>query len=230
MEQVFLEHCYRWLKPGGVLVLVVPGDRLIVCDRVLATHFRDKKAYRLSSSDSEKFKQIVLFGTRRTRRERDRLRDTEVSRARELLGEMSRKWDQLAILPDIPDTVYAIPESGHVELVYRGLPLDVIEDLLPKSAAYRQAHRILFGPPKGITGRPLTPLHGGHIALCAVSGMLDGIFGSGEDRHVAAWNAVKVTDRSEEVQEDGTIVRRERERFVNELTLVFASGETAILR
>lgn len=25
LEQVFLEHCYRWLKPAGVLVLVVPG-------------------------------------------------------------------------------------------------------------------------------------------------------------------------------------------------------------
>ena len=30
--------------------------------------------------------------------------------------------------------------------------------------------------------------------------------------------------------EDGTIILRERERFTNELTLVFASGETAILR
>jgi hypothetical protein len=60
--------------------------------------------------------------------------------------------------------------------------------------------------------------------------MLDGVFGSGENLHVAAWNAVKVIDRSEEVEEDGTIIRRERERFVNELTLVFASGEAAILR
>lgn len=60
--------------------------------------------------------------------------------------------------------------------------------------------------------------------------MLDGVFGSGESRHVAAWKAVKVIDRSEEVEDDGTIVRRKRERFVNELTLVFASGETAILR
>jgi hypothetical protein len=67
-------------------------------------------------------------------------------------------------------------------------------------------------------------------AICAVSGMLDGVFGSGESRHVAAWNAVKVVDRSEEVEDDGTIVRRERERFVNELTLVFASGKSAILR
>ena len=162
--------------------------------------------------------------------ERDRLRDADVSRARNLISEMSRRWDQLPTLPDVPDAAYSIPESGRVELVYLGLPLDEIEDLLPKSAAYRQARRILFGPPKQITGRPLTPLHGGHVALCAVSGMLDGVFGSGEDLHVAAWNAVKVTDRSEEVEDDGTIVRRERERFVNELTLVFASGETAIVR
>jgi hypothetical protein len=48
--------------------------------------------------------------------------------------------------------------------------------------------------------------------------------------HVAAWQAVKVIDRSEETEEDGTIIQRERERFTNELTLVFASGETAILR
>ena len=56
------------------------------------------------------------------------------------------------------------------------------------------------------------------------------IFGSGKDLHVAAWQAVKVVDRSEETEEDGTIVQRERERFTNELTLVYASGETAILR
>jgi hypothetical protein len=66
-------------------------------------------------------------------------------------------------------------------------------------------------------------------ALCAVSGLLNGIFGSGEDLHVATWQAVKVVDRSEETEENGTIVVRERERFTNELTIVFASGETAIL-
>ena len=35
-------------------------------------------------------------------------------------------------------------------------------------------------------------------ALCAVSGMLNGVFASGKDLHVAAWQAVKVVDRSEE--------------------------------
>ncbi len=36
MEYLFLEHTYRWLKPGGVLVLVIPGDRLSTCAEILA--------------------------------------------------------------------------------------------------------------------------------------------------------------------------------------------------
>jgi len=60
--------------------------------------------------------------------------------------------------------------------------------------------------------------------------MLDGPLGSGESRHIAAWRCIKVTDCSEEVEEDGTIIQSERERFANELTLVYESGKTAILR
>jgi hypothetical protein len=58
----------------------------------------------------------------------------------------------------------------------------------------RQATRILFPSPAAFQGRPLTPLHSGHVTLCAVSGMLNGVFGSGKDLHVAAWQAVKVID------------------------------------
>jgi hypothetical protein len=73
------------------------------------------------------------------------------------------------------------------------------------------------------------PVAWGHVALCAIAGLLDGVFGSGEDRHIAAWRSVKVTDCSEEVEEDGTIIRRQRERFTNELNMLYASGKTAIL-
>jgi SAM-dependent methyltransferase len=230
MEKIFLEHCGRWLKPGGVLVFVVPGKQLSTCDRLLATHFKDKRVYRLSAPDCAKYSQVVVFGVRRTRRERDRLRDSELIRARDLIDAMGRRWQELQALPDDPEAVYSIPESGPLKLDHTGLPLDEIEDLLPNSPAYRQASQILLAPPKKIAGRPLTPLHAGHLALLAVSSMLDGIFGSEESRHISAWRSVKVTDTSEEVEEDGTIVQRERERFTNELTLVFASGKTAILR
>jgi hypothetical protein len=230
MEPIFLEQCFRWLKPGGVLVFVIPGQRLCTCDRLLAAHFKDKRVYRLGAPDCAKYNQVVVFGVRRTRRERDRLGDSELSRASDLIDGMSRKWQELQALPDEPQAIYTIPESGPLKLVYNGLPLDEIEDLLADSLAYRQASRILFDLPRKIEGRPLTPLHSGHVALLTVSSMLDGILGSGEGRHIAAWRCVKVTDRSEEVEEDGKIVQRERERFATELTLVYASGKTAFLR
>ena len=228
LEQIFFEHCHRWIKPAGVLVLVVPGDRLSVCGRVLAFHFKDKRAYRLGTPDAVKYKQVVLFAVRRTRRECNQLSDADLTKAQNLISEMSRRWEQLPVLPDSADAAYSVPESAPVALTHRGLPLDEIEDLLLKSAAYRQAARILTVCRSEIEGGPLTPLHGGHVALCAVAGLLDGVFGSGEDRHIATWRSLKVTDSSEE--EDGTIIRRERERFTNELTLLYASGKTAILR
>ena len=163
MEFLFLEHTYRWLKPGGVLVLVVPGDRLSTCAEILAVHFRDKAIYRLSEPESIRYKQIVVFGVRRTRRERDQLKDWDVQRAKTKLLALTRSYDELPVLPDEPDKEFVVPPSGPAQLVYRGIPLDTVEDLLPASAAYRQAGRILFAPEVRATGRPLTPLHGGHI-------------------------------------------------------------------
>ena len=43
-ERVFLAHTYRWLKVGGVLILVVPAH-VRECPEILAAHF---KAIRLS--------------------------------------------------------------------------------------------------------------------------------------------------------------------------------------
>jgi hypothetical protein len=228
-EQAFLSHTYRWLKPGGVLVFVIPSERLAECSQILATHFRDARVFHLEAPECVRYRQVVLFGVRRSRRERERLTDSDITRARLYYASLARNPSQLPALPSEPETRYDVPASGPAQLVYRGLPLDEIEDLLPKSSAYRQALPILFSPIKHVEGRPLTPLHAGHLGLLAVSSLLDGIFGSAEDRHMSAWRSIKVTDRSEEVEEDGTIIQRERERFTNELTLVYASGKTAIL-
>jgi len=88
---------------------------------------------------------------------------------------------------------------------------------------------VLFAPEKESAGRPLTPLHGGHVGLLCTAGMLNGVFGEGEARHIANWQSIKTVDRTEE-EEDGALVIREKERFSNELTLVFCTGEIAILK
>ena len=210
--------------PGAV----IPGERIAECSQVLASHFRDLRAYRLEASECVRYKQVVVFGVRRNRGERERLTDADINRGRLQCASLARNFTQLPVLPLEPDARYDVPPSGSVQLICRGLPLDEVEDLLAQSSAYRQAGRILFAEPTSVLGRPLTPLKPGHVGLLAVGGMLNGIFGSGKDLHAAAWQAVKVIDRSEETQEDGTIIQRERERFTNELTLVYALGETAI--
>jgi hypothetical protein len=107
--------------------------------------------------------------------------------------------------------------------------LDEVEDLLLDSAAYRQASRILVPKLHDVRGRPLTPLHGGHVGLLCTAGLLNGVFGEGEHRHIAHWRSVKFTDHWEEEEEDGTKILHDRERFSHELTLVFANGRTQIL-
>src|SRR4029077_18160081 len=56
-EQVFLSHTYRWLKPGGILVLVIPGERLAECSQILASQFRDVRVHRLAGSGGVRYKQ-----------------------------------------------------------------------------------------------------------------------------------------------------------------------------
>jgi len=74
MERVFLEHVYRWIRPAGALVLIAPFDRVYECGGVLTPYFRDKSIYRLTEPEAVKYKQVVVFGIRRTRQERERMK------------------------------------------------------------------------------------------------------------------------------------------------------------
>ena len=226
LEFVFLEHTYRWLKPGGVLVLVIPQPQLRVCARILSEHFTDLSVYRLTDPASVQYQQVAVFGVRRKRHQH--LRDSALLDSVRWLEMLASKAD-LETLTEASGIRYEVPDSGAVTLTHAGIPLDEVEDLLPDSAAYRQASRILLPKQRDVRGRPLTPLHGGHVGLLCTAGMLNGVFGEGEDRHIAHWRSVKFTDHWEEEEEDGTKILHDRERFSHELTLVFANGKTQIL-
>lgn len=70
LEPVFLEHTYRWLKPEGILVFVIPQQRLKGCARLLVDHFKDIRVYRLTEPECLQYKQIALLAIRRKRHER----------------------------------------------------------------------------------------------------------------------------------------------------------------
>jgi hypothetical protein len=228
MERLFLEHTARWVRTGGVLVMVVPYDRVCDCRMVLTPQFKDKAIYRLTEAKAVAYKQVVVFGVRRTRQERERMNDRGVEQANAKLYELTRRYEEIPALPDAPERQYIVPPSPPARLDYRGFPLDQLEDLLPNSPAWRQAKRVTHAPKPEFAGRPLTSLHQGHVALLCTSGMMNGCFGEGKYRHVAYWESVKVVDRREE-EEDGTTVIHEKERFSQRLTLLYGDGRIGLL-
>src|SRR6266704_4598867 len=84
LELVFLEHTCRWLKPGGVLVFVIPQPQLKSCARILSEHFGDLAVYRLTEPASVQYKQVVVLGRRRKRHQH--LRDAALLEAVRSLG------------------------------------------------------------------------------------------------------------------------------------------------
>lgn len=226
LELVFLEHTYRWLKPTGVLLFVIPQIRLAKCARLLSEQFTGLRVYRLTEPACLQYKQVVVLASRRKRHVR--LCDTALLEGTRYLENVGTRTD-LPPLGGTPDVKYEVPSSEPIVLTHAGIPLDEVEDLLFASAAYRQASRLLLPKQRDVRGRPLTPLHGGHVGLLCTAGMLNGVFGEGADRHIAHWRSVKFTDHWEEQEDDGTRTLHDRERFSHELTLVFADGETRIL-
>ncbi len=221
MERLFLGHTYSWLKPRGVLVMVIPGKALLSVADTLATRFRDIAIYRMEGAESEQYDQVAVLALRSNNN--GNLVDSNLAMIRRLHGNRSA----MRPLTAAPDTMYAVPEGGETVLTYMGIPLDTVEDRLPSSQAWSYAVPLLLPKAEIAGGRPITPLHGGHVGLLA-------------NRRHAQWGVrrrgaaasrsrpVKHTIESREVEEGTEIIRR-RERFSNELALVFCSGQTLIL-
>jgi hypothetical protein len=220
MERPFLEHTHRWLVQHGVLIFVILFEQLANCAGILAGNFTEIAAFRMTDPESMRFRQIVVFGVRRNVRgaaHEENLRRTLALAAN---GGYSK-------LPELtPDAIepFVVPQSGEATLIYRGLPYNVIEDLLPHSTAWKQAAQVLLPNEDTAIGRPITPLHGGHIGLLCTAGLLNGVFGQGEERHIARWRSVKHVTEFQEEEDDAKIIRR-REKWSNELRLLYITGK-----
>jgi hypothetical protein len=220
MEYLFLEHTFRWLVEGGVLLMVVPQERLDSAIPLLAGNFADLRIFRLTDPEAERFDQVALFGVRK------RMRGEHYDRNCALLVEMVWRH-QMPVLTGT-ETPYRVPPSTPEPLVYRGLPLDQIENVILTSSTWRRVAPFLLPREEVQSGRPITPLHAGHVGLLCTAGLLNGVFGQGSDRHIARWRSVKSVTVFE-VKENGFKEIHKRERFTNELALIYEDGRTLVL-
>ncbi len=220
MERLFLEHTHHWLVQHGVLVFVIPFEQLGDCAGILSSNFTRVNVLRMTDSESVRFRQIVVFGVRRN--VRGAAHEESLRRTRALAG-----YEGYAKLPELAPGVvepFVVPRCGEATLTYRGLPYNVLEDLLPGSAAWKQAAQVLLPREDTAIGRPITPLHGGHVGLLCTAGLLNGVFGVGEQRHIARWRSVKHVTEFHEEDGDTKIIRR-REKWSNELRLLYVTGK-----
>ena len=223
LELVFLDHCYGWLKTVGVLIFVIPVTALSHCAKRLASQFERISVFRLTHPESIRFSQLAVLAVRKKEHQRGDTRHADQ------LVRMAYHYDALPPLSSETAERYIIPESTPVPVQYRGLPLDAIEDALSRSGAMENARSLLVRKQERIEGRPVTPLHGGHVGLLCTAGMLNGVFGEGENRHIAHWRSVKHVDVYHE-EEDGYEIVRRRERFSHELTLAYETGRVVVLK
>ena len=64
-EHAFLTHTTRYLAEGGLLVFIVPRQRLAVSARYLSTHYGRMRCWAFPDPEREVFDQIVLMGYRK---------------------------------------------------------------------------------------------------------------------------------------------------------------------
>ena len=64
-EHAFLTHCTRYLADGGLLVFIVPRQRLAVSARYLSTHYGRMRCWAFPDPERQVFDQVVLMGYRK---------------------------------------------------------------------------------------------------------------------------------------------------------------------
>ena len=119
LEQVFLEQTYRWLKPAGVLLFVIPQPRLAKCARLLRSNLRICRVMRLRSRMSA----IQANCRHRVPAANDMCvyADAALLQGVKYL-EVAGAQPDLCPLGDTPEARYEIPESGPVQSERRVFP------------------------------------------------------------------------------------------------------------
>jgi 16S rRNA G966 N2-methylase RsmD len=222
MEYLFLSHCYRWLVNKGVLVFVIPQRAIDSCIAILSSHFIKITVCLLQDPESVKYRQVVVFAVHS--KVDARLQESQ----RRYLEQCARQLSSLQGLENAPQ--FAVPPTPPATIKYEGLPLDEVEDSLLRSNSWMQIRPLFsFGP--GVQdARPLTPLHSGHVGLLCTAGLLNGVFGEGEERHIARWRSIKHYDEKVEYDPETEVKSTiTTERFSNELALAYESGKVMLL-
>ncbi len=177
-EHAFLTHCTRYLADGGLLVFIVPRQRLSVSARYLASHYRDLRCWAFPHPEREAFDQVVLMGCRKAEPSPDARAEGQV-----------RAWaeDEPEELYHGAYRVYDPPGAAGGDILFATRTVDPL-------AAVAEARRNGLWTSPDVTDtlwpvgdqrtRPLMPLRRGHLAMLVAAGFLDNLALEADGRRV----------------------------------------------
>ncbi len=220
LEFRFLKGSLPVLKPGGVLIYLVPQRRLNErVARVLAGHFEKVRVHRFPDPAYDRFRQIAVLATKRA---------APVAVSADDLPEclLDVPLRELKPLPARAKAAYDVPPSPPIR-VFKSNEIDT--EALAQELAASKLGRAEVGPKDNGRDRPPVPLHAGHVALLLAAGELDGVVGKGKDRHIVRGYVKKTVDTSQDADEQGNTTIRETERFEVQIKTLSRDGEVRVL-
>ena len=178
VEHAFLTQCTRYLTDGGLLVFIVPRQRLAVSARYLSTHYRRMECRSFPDPEREVFDQVALFAYRKADPSPDAYAEGLV-----------REWAEGEPEPLRP--------GSHAEFRAEPTPggdvLFATRSVDPVAAASEARRTGLWAsteitdslwPAKDNRTRPLMPLRRGHLAMLVAAGFLDNLVLEADGRRI----------------------------------------------
>lgn len=219
-EKLFLKETIKYLQPGGLLIYIIPQNRLDKnIAKILAYRFEKFLIYKFPTEEFEEFKQVVLF----TVKKKDNSMDEEALNKLVQVPVISLKE-----LSAKDEPVYDLPTSKSVAL-FKSLVIDEKELVKEvNGSSLWEKFRELARIEERKMERPPLPLHTGHLGLLLANGCLDGIVGEGEDKHIVKGKVEKVVNKYVEYKGD-ILEERELEQYKVSIKVLKQDGEIITL-
>ncbi len=169
VEHAFLTHCTRYLAEDGLLVLVVPRQRLAVSARYLASHFSRIDCWAFPQPEREAYDQVVLLGYRKAEVFLDAYAEERIHQwAADEAPELGPRRYPLYVATATP--------AGDVLFARRTIdPVAAAAEARTSGLWANTAVMDLLWPAQDQRTRPLMPLRRGHLAMLVAAGFLDNL-------------------------------------------------------
>ena len=182
VEHAFLTQTTRYLAESGLLVFIVPRQRLSYSARYLSTHYGRLQCWAFPDPEREVFDQVALFGYRKADPVPDAAAESMVLEwavgEPEPLRSQRHSYSYTEFSP-------ATTPSGDILFTTRTVDPVAAAAEARRSGLWTSTEITdTLWPAKDSRTRPLMPLRRGHMAMLVAAGFLDNLVLEGDGRRI----------------------------------------------